>query len=113
MGAAVSICAHHSTVTSMTEFWYTALLIALAALPIAFVGIAFLHAARAPQWVWAMSGRTQIIWLAGLLVGAGVIFAGVPAAAYYYWKIRPVLDRIERGDFVDMMTGEDTAFGSS
>jgi len=58
-----------------------------------------------------MSGRTQIIWLAGLLIGAGVIPAGVPAAAYYFWKIRPALDRIERGDFADMLTVDDTTPG--
>lgn len=87
----------------MEAFWLTALFIALAALPIVFVALAFLHAARSPQWVWAMSGRTQIVWLAGLLVGAGIVFAGVPAAIYYFWKIRPVLDRIERGDLADML----------
>ena len=88
------------------EFWLTAFFIALAALPIVFVGLAFLHAARAPKWAWVMSGRTQIFWIAGLLVGAGVVFAGVPAAAYYFWKIRPVLDRLERGDLADIAIDE-------
>lgn len=96
----------------MRDFWFATLVIGLALLPFAFVGLAFLHAARAPQWVWAMSGRTQIIWLAGLLIGTGVVFAGVPAAAYYFWKVRPVLDRIERGDFADMLRADDTGFGS-
>ena len=88
------------------QFWLTALFIALAALPIVFVGLAFLHAARALKWAWVMSGRTQIFWIAGLLVGAGIVFAGVPAATYYFWKIRPVLDRIERGDLADIAADE-------
>ncbi len=91
------------------EFWYTALLIALAGLPIVFVALGFLHAARVPQWAWAMSGRTQIVWLVTLLLGVAIIFAGVPAAAYYFWKIRPVLDRIERGDLADMLSVDDIA----
>jgi len=97
------------TVEGLGAFWFTALLIAIAALPIVFVALAFLHAARAPQWVWVMSGRTQIIWLAGLLLGAGIVVAGVPAAAYYFWKIRPVLDRIERGDLADLKADEITS----
>jgi len=80
------------------QFWITAFLIALAALPIVFVALAFLHAARSPQWAWAMLGRPQVMWIAGLLFGAAVLPLGIPAAIYYYWKIRPVLDRIERGD---------------
>lgn len=56
-----------------------------------------------------MSGRTQIVWLAGLLVGAGIVFAGVPAAVYYFWKIRPVLDRIERGDLADMLHADEVS----
>lgn len=81
-----------------TQFWTAAFWIGLAGLPIAFVGLAFLHAARTPQWVWIMSGRTQIYWLLGLLLGAGIIPLGVPAAVYYFWKLRPDLDALERGD---------------
>ncbi len=90
----------------LREFWTTAFFIAVAALPVVFVVLAFLHAARTPQWAWIMSGRTQIIWLAGLLLGAGIIPAGVPAAAYYFWKIRPLLNRIERGDLADIAADE-------
>ena len=49
-----------------------------------------------------MAGRTQIIWLTSLLLGAAIIPAGIPAALYYFWKIRPVLDRIERGELDDL-----------
>ena len=73
--------------------------ITLAGIPLLISGLAFLHAARAPQWTWAFSGRTQIWWLAGLLVGTAIMAVGLPAAIYYLVKVRPVLDRIERGDF--------------
>lgn len=81
-----------------SAFWTTALLIAVASIPIAIVMLSFLHAARTPQWVWAMSGNTQIWWLAGLLIGVPVMPIGLPAAIWYLVKIRPVLGRIETGN---------------
>ncbi len=74
-------------------FW-----IAIAGSPIAFVGLTFLHAARYPQWVWAFSERTQIVWLASLLMGVAIVPIGLPLAIWYLVKIRPVLQRIEQGN---------------
>jgi hypothetical protein len=74
-------------------FW-----IAIAGIPIGVVLLAFLHAASVPQWAWAMSSRTQIWWLAGLLLGVALIPLGLPAAIWYLVKIRPLLNRIEDGN---------------
>lgn len=85
-----------------------ALWIAIAASPIVFIGLTFLHAARYPQWVWAFSERTQVVWLAGLLIGAAVVPIGLPLAAYYIVRVRPVLHQIEQGNmshFVEGSTG--------
>ncbi len=85
-------------------FMMMALWIAIAGSPIAFIGLTFLHAARYPQWVWAFSERTQVIWLAGLLMGAAVVPLGLPLAAWYLWRVRPILNQIEQGNmshFVD------------
>ena len=101
-----------STVSGVREFWYTALLIAVGSLPIVFVALAFLHAARAPQWAWRMIGRTQVMWLAGLLIGAAVIPLGIPGAVFYFWKIRPTLDRVERGELSDLL-GENPPPGNT
>ena len=79
-------------------FMMMALWIAIAGIPIAIIGLAFLHAARIPQWAWALSGRTQIWWLAGLLMGMAVMPVGLPAAIWYLLKIRPQLDQIEKGN---------------
>lgn len=86
------------------DFMRMALLIAIAGSPIAFIGLTFLHAARYPQWVWAFSERTQIVWLAGLLMGAAIVPLGLPLAAWYLIRVRPVLHQIEQGNmshFVD------------
>lgn len=82
-----------------------ALWIAIAASPIALVGVSFLHAARFPQWVWAFSDRTQIVWLASLLLGVAIIPMGVPVALWYLLKIRPVLTRIEAGNMAGFVDG--------
>lgn len=85
-----------------------ALFITLSGIPIAFVGLTFLHAARAPQWAWAMVGRPQAMWLAGLLIGAAVIPLGIPAAVYYLIKIRPALTDVESGDLRRVLKTSDT-----
>lgn len=90
------------------DFMLMAVWIAIAGAPIAFIGLTFLHAARYPQWVWAFSERTQVVWLAGLLMGAAVVPLGLPLAVWYLVKVRPVLQQIEQGNmshFIDGSTG--------
>lgn len=82
----------------MLPFLEAALWIALASIPFVFVGMTFLHAAKRPQWVWALCGRTQIVWIATLLIGNLVWPIGVPAAIYYLIRVRPVLVAAESGD---------------
>lgn len=81
-------------------FW-----IALAGSPIAFIGLSFLHAARYPQWVWAFSERTQIVWLVALLLGVAIVPVGLPVAIWYLVKVRPRLTQIERGNFAHLADG--------
>ena len=52
-----------------------------------------------------MSGRTQIVWLATLLLGSAVIPIGIPAAIYYLLKVRPALLSIENGDVSKLIDG--------
>ncbi len=80
------------------EILRTAFYIAIAGVPIAGIGLMFLHAARAPQWVWALAGRKQVVWLASLLIGAAIIPVGIPLAVYYCVRVRPEINRVERGE---------------
>ena len=75
-----------------------ALWIAVAGAPIAFIGLTFLHAAQYPQWVWAFSERRQVVWLAGLLMGAAIVPLGLPLALWYIVRVRPLLHQIEQGN---------------
>ena len=80
------------------QFMTMAMWIAIAGSPVAFIGVTFLHAARYPQWVWAFSDRTQVVWLASLLIGAAIVPIGLPIAVWYLIKVRPILRQIEHGD---------------
>ncbi len=82
-----------------------AIWVAIASIPLVFVGLTFLHAAQRPQWVWVLSGRTQIVWLVALLLGSAIIPIGIPAAIYYLVKVRPELIRIESGDVSNLIDG--------
>jgi hypothetical protein len=86
-------------VTDLGLLLWTALLIAIAGVPLVLIMIAFLHAARTPQWVWAFTARTQVVWMALLLGGVAIIPAGLPLAAWYWFRVRPELLAVERGDF--------------
>ena len=79
--------------------------VGLLILPLAFVGGTFLHAARFPQWVWILAGRTQIMWLAPLITGVVILPIGIPFAIYYLIKMRPILNAINAGD-ISKMQGE-------
>ena len=85
----------------MTDVWlilWTALLITAAGIPLILTLIAFLDAARMPQWVWAFTERTQVIWLVVLLAGVAIVPVGLPLAAWYWFRVRPELQSVERGE---------------
>lgn len=84
-----------------TEFWQAAWWVALASIPVVFCALAFLHAARVPQWAWVLSDHTQIWWLAGLLLSVVLIPFGLVPATWYLVKIRPQLERIETGNLAE------------
>lgn len=84
--------------TDVSLILWTALLITAASIPLALTMIAFLHAARMPQWVWAFTERTQVVWLVMLLAGVAIIPIGLPLAAWYWFRVRPELRAVERGE---------------
>jgi len=67
--------------------------------PIIITIIAFLDAARRPEWAWVMSNRRRVLWL-GMLVGGGITYFVGPLVALVYWlTARRDVRSIERGDF--------------
>lgn len=59
--------------------------------PLIMVGLAFIDAARRPEWAWALAGRRRVMWMALLIAGgATVIAAPIFALAYFFTARRDV-----------------------
>lgn len=84
--------------TDLSLIAWTALLITVAAIPLILIMMAFLHAARTPQWVWAFTDRTQVLWMVLLLAGVALVPVGLPLACWYWFRVRPELGAVEDGD---------------
>jgi hypothetical protein len=59
---------------------------------------ALLDAARRPQWAWALAGRSQVAWMAGILFGMFSVVGGLLLSLWYLEKVRPIIAAAEDGD---------------
>ena len=67
--------------------------------PLAITMWAFLDAAKRPGWVWAFSGRRQVLWLAAVAFGVLTVIGGLAISGYYLTRVKPQLAAIEAGNF--------------
>ena len=74
------------------------LLTTLFAVPLAITVWALLDAARRPQWAWALAGRRQVVWMAGILAGVLTVVGGLVVSLWYLLKVRPLVAAAEEGD---------------
>ena len=68
------------------------------AIPLAVSLWALLDAARRPQWAWALAGRNQIAWMAGIMFGMFSVIGGLLLSLWYLEKVRPIIRAAEEGD---------------
>lgn len=69
----------------------------LAAVPLSLTIWALLDAARRPQWAWALSGRRQVVWMAGIMFSALTVLGGVVVSTWYLVRIRHEIAAAEDG----------------
>ena len=75
-----------------------ALLLALfAAIPLSLTLWALLDAARRPQWAWALAGRRQVVWMAGIMFSALTVIGGMVVSSWYLAKVRHQIQAAEDG----------------
>ena len=67
------------------------------AIPISLTGWALLDAARRPQWAWALSGRRQVVWMAGIMFSAATVLGGVIVSSWYLARVRHEIAAAEDG----------------
>lgn len=58
---------------------------------------ALLDAARRPQWAWAFAGRSQVSWMAAILLLSFTLVPGVAVSLWYLRRIRPLIADAEEG----------------
>jgi hypothetical protein len=68
-----------------------------AAIPLSLTGWALLDAARRPQWAWALTGRRQVVWMAGIMFSALTVLGGVIVSAWYLTRVRHEVAAAEDG----------------
>ena len=73
------------------------LLTAFAAIPLSLTVWALLDAARRPQWAWALAGRQQVVWMAGIMFAAATVLGGVIVSTWYLTRIRHEIQAAEDG----------------
>jgi hypothetical protein len=71
----------------------------LACIPIGVSLWALLDTARRPQWAWALAGRSQVGWMAAVLLGTFFLVPGLAISSWYLAKVRPVIAAAEDGRF--------------
>ncbi len=68
-----------------------------AAFPLSLTLWALLDAARRPQWAWALSGRRQVVWMAGIMFAAATLLGGLIVSTWYLTRIRQEIQAAEDG----------------
>lgn len=74
---------------------------AIFAIPISLSLWALLDCAKRPGWAWALSGRSQQVWMATILCGILLVPVGLCVSAYYLVRVRPRVADAEDGKVVD------------
>jgi hypothetical protein len=82
------------------DLWELALALLLAtfaAIPLSLTIWALLDAARRPEWAWALCGRRQVVWMAGIMFSALTVIGGVIVSTWYLTKVRHEVAAAEEG----------------
>jgi hypothetical protein len=83
----------------LSELGVAVLLAVFAAIPLGLTIWALLDAARRPQWAWALSGRRQVVWMAGIMFAALTVLGGMIVSSWYLAKVRHEIAAAEEGRF--------------
>lgn len=81
----------------LVELGGALVLAVVVAIPLGLTTWALLDAARRPQWAWALAGRRQVVWLAGIPFSALTVLGGVVVATWYLVRVREEIAAAEQG----------------
>ena len=58
---------------------------------------ALLDCAKRPAWAWALTTRSQAVWMATILCGILVLPVGIAISSWYLLRVRPQIGDAEQG----------------
>ena len=73
--------------------------ITIASIPLGLSLWALLDCARRPAWAWALTDRSQAVWMATILVGILLLPVGLVVSSWYLIKVRAQVAAAEGGRF--------------
>jgi hypothetical protein len=81
----------------VTDLLWAAASVIVLALPLILTAVAFIDAARRPEWAWALAGRRRVMWMALLVAGGATVIAAPLFAAAYFLIARRDVAAAEKG----------------
>jgi hypothetical protein len=82
----------------LSELGVALALALFAAIPLSLTIWALLDAAHRPQWAWALAGRRQVVWMAGIMFSALTLLGGLIVSTWYLTRIRHEIEAAEDGE---------------
>jgi hypothetical protein len=82
----------------LSELGVALALALFAAIPLSLTIWALLDAAHRPQWAWALAGRRQVVWMAGIMFSALTLLGGLIVSTWYLSRIRHEIEAAEDGE---------------
>lgn len=94
MGGATGYLAR---VEGLGRLFITILETAVLCVPIGLSVWALLDCAKRPAWAWAMTDRSQQVWMASILCGILLVPVGLAISGWYLTRVRPEIAGVESG----------------
>jgi hypothetical protein len=88
-----------AAVGDLGQLLWTIATTAFFSIPISLSLWALLDCARRPSWAWALTRRSQQMWMYSILCGILLVPAGLCISIYYLARIRPEVGAVEDGKF--------------
>lgn len=83
------------------QLFITIVTTAFFCIPIGLSLWALLDCAKRPGWAWALSGRSQQVWMATILCGILLVPVGLCVSAYYLVRVRSMVADAENGKVIE------------
>ena len=80
------------------NLFVTILSTAFLCIPIGLSVWALLDCAKRPRWAWALTPRSQQVWMFAILCGMLLVPVGLGISAYYLARVRPEIAGAENGE---------------